>query len=66
MEKDMNDQQFDALLAVLNRTADALEEIDIRLSMLGAAYVKLNDPDGWREAEEKIDSDEGYDLGGLA
>ena len=50
MEKIMNDQQFDALLATLGRMTDALEEIDARLTMMTAAYVRLSDPDVWQRA----------------
>lgn len=56
MEKIMNDQQFEALLATLGRMTDALEEIDARLAMMTAAYVRLSDPDGWQRASDAADA----------
>lgn len=67
MEKVMNDQQFDELLAVLGRIADSLMEVELRLTMLAATYVKISDPKGWARAEKAAEDDDiEYDSQGLS
>lgn len=56
MEKIMNDQQFEALLAAFGNITYALEEINERLTMMTAAYVRLSDPDGWQRASDAADA----------
>lgn len=64
----MNDQQFQALINALNNISDSIDNLSYNLdsstyhlseglSILASAYIKINDPEGWKEAEEEAEKE---------
>ena len=53
----MNDQQFQDLLDALNNIAASIDDFSDRVTVMTAAFVKINDPEGWEEAKKEFEDD---------
>lgn len=52
----MTDSQFEALLSAIRDVSESIDLLSDRVAMVGAAIVKVGDPDGWESAQKTADN----------